>query len=209
VSGHPEILKLGVTGGIGSGKTVVCKMFEALGVPVLYADDLAKDLSNSDTGIRRLIISLLGDKAYGPDGMLDRAYVARMVFSDKTIQKKVNAIIHPRVEEEIGRKFGLWERAGKRVAIVEAALVFEAGLDRSLDAVVVVDADETTRLERVVQRDRVDSESVLKRMTAQMDPAKKLRKADYIIHNNGTLRNLEESVRFLHSIFQSMTGSGT
>jgi dephospho-CoA kinase len=198
-----------VTGGIGSGKTEVCRIFESLSVPVLYADDIAKELSNSDGRIRRSLVRLLGDKAYGPDGNLDRSYVATEIFSDKMIQKRINAIIHPRVEEEIERRFVELEMAGKPIVIVEAALIFEAGLDRLLDTVLVIDASAEVRLTRVMHRDSVGHESVLGRMKAQMDQSVKLRKADYVLHNNGTLRDLERSIRFLHTVFQNLTGSGT
>jgi dephospho-CoA kinase len=205
MSDKRRLIAIGVTGGIGSGKTEVCKIFERFGVPVLSADIIAKEVSNYDPRVRQLLVKLLGPQAYTSDGVLDRAYVASKVFSSKSIQKRINAIIHPRVEEEITRRFSELERGGTPIGIVEAALIYEAGLDRLLDTVVVVDAVEEARIDRVVKRDASSRASVLERMKAQMDPSAKLRKADYIIHNEGTIEELEQKVKFLYSIFQNLT----
>ncbi len=200
-----RLITIGVTGGIGSGKTEVCRIFETLGVPMLSADTIAKEISNYDPRVRQLLVELLGTQAYTSDGVLDRAYVASRFFSNKNIQRKVNAIIHPRVEEEIKRRFSTMEREGTRIGIVEAALIYEAGLDRLLDAVVVVDASEEIKIDRIVKRDGSSRTSVLDRMKAQMDPSAKLKRADYIIHNEGTIEELEQKIRFLYSIFQNLT----
>lgn len=203
--GKRKFIAIGVTGGIGSGKTEVCRMFERLGIPVLSADAIAKEISNYDPRVRQLLVGLLGPEAYTSDGVLDRAYVASRVFSDKNVQKKVNAIIHPRVEEEIKRKFSEMEKTGTHIGIVEAALIYEAGLDRLLDAVVVVDASNDIRIDRVVRRDGSSRTAVQDRMNAQMDQEAKLRKADYVIRNDGTLKELEGRIEFLFSIFQHLT----
>ena len=200
------ILKIGVTGGIGSGKSEVCRIFESLGVPVLYADNIAKDLSNEDPVVQRSVRELLGERAYTADGVLDRAYVAARIFASKALRKKMNSIVHPRVEQAIAQAAADLERAGKRMVIVEAALIFEAGLDKKLDATLVVDADEEIRIERVVGRDGVGRGPVLDRMAAQNNQAAKVRAADYVIFNNGTKEDLERQVRFFHSIFQNLAG---
>lgn len=204
MSDKRRIITIGVTGGIGSGKTEVCRIFERLGVPVLYADDIAKEISNYDPYARQLIVDLLGEKAYTADGVLDRAYVATRVFSSKAVQKKINGIIHPRVEKELERRISELGRAGSRVAVVEAALIYEAGLDRSLDVVVVVEADEDKKVDRVLKRDGTSRTSVYDRMRAQMDPSAKVKKADYIVYNNGTVEELEGKVKFLYSVFQNI-----
>jgi dephospho-CoA kinase len=201
------MLKIGVTGGIGSGKSEVCRIFEKLGAPVLYADTIAKDLSNTDPGIQRSIRNLLGDRAYTSDGVLDRAYVASRIFSDRTLRRKMNDIVHPRVERAIAQTVDDLERGGKRIVIVEAALIYEAGLDKTLDAVLVVDADEENRVTRVMRRDGVAREPVLSRMNSQLDPAAKVRVADYVIFNNGTKKELEQRVTFLYSVFQNLAGT--
>lgn len=182
-------------------------MFERLGIPVLSADTIAKEISNYDPRVRKLFVELLGTQAYTADGVLDRAYVASRIFSSKNVQKKINAIVHPLVEEDVKRRFSEMEKAGARIGIVEAALMYEAGLDRLLDAIVVVDASEDIKIDRAVKRDGSSRSSVLDRMRAQMDPSAKLKKADYIIHNEGTIEELEQKVQFLYSIFQHLTDS--
>jgi len=198
-------MAVGVTGGIGSGKTEVCRIFERLGIAVLSADLIAKEISNYDPRARQLLVKLLGSNAYTQEGVLDRAYVASKVFSSKNVQKKINAIVHPRVQDEIERKLCELERNGAGIGMVEAALIYEAGLDKVLDAVIVVDASEDSRIERVVKRDGTDRPAVRDRMNAQMDPAEKLQRADYIIRNDGTLEELDQKVKFLHSIFQKLS----
>lgn len=200
-----RLLTIGITGGIGSGKSEASRMFEKLGVPVISADVVAKEISNYDPRAKQLLLALLGPKTYTSDGVLDRAFVASKVFSSKSIQKKINLIIHPRVEVEVHQKFLELEKNGMRMGMVEAALIYEAGLDKVLDAVVVVDASESVKIDRVMKRDGASRESVLGRMNAQMDSLDKLKKADYIIHNDGTLEELEHKVKFLHSIFQNLT----
>lgn len=199
-----RIQKIGVTGGIGSGKSEVCRIFERLGIPVLYADDIAKELSNSDPRIKEALRHLLGDKTFTSDGMLDRAFIASRIFTNKSLQKKINAIVHPRVEEVIAQKIAELEETGKPIAIVEAALIYEAGLDKILDAVIVIDADKESKIARVMKRDGISRESVLSRMKSQMNPSSKLNKADYSILNNGTKMELEQKVLFLNSIFQNL-----
>jgi dephospho-CoA kinase len=201
------MLKIGVTGGIGSGKSEVCRIFEKLGVPVLYADDIAKDLGNTDPVIQRAIRKLLGERAYASDGELDRAYVASRIFSDKKLRRKMNDIVHPAVERVIAQTVENLQQEGKRIVIVEAALIYEAGLDKTLDAVVVVDADEENRIARVMTRDGVAREPVVNRMNAQLDPATKVNVADYVIFNNGTKEELEQRVAFLYSVFQNLAGN--
>ncbi len=200
-----KLRTIGVTGGIGSGKTEVCRFFQELGVPVISADVVAKEIGNYDPRVKQLLVGLLGSQAYTAEGVLDRSYVASKVFSNKSIQKKINAIIHPRVEEEVERKFHELDRNGTEIAIVEAALIYEADLDKKLDAIIVVDAEESVKIERVMKRDGFTRQAVLDRMKAQMDPVDKLKKADYIIHNEGTLEELEQRVKFLYCVFQNMT----
>ncbi len=101
---HENILKIGVTGGIGSGKTAVCDIFARLGVPVLHSDEIAKELSHSDQVIRKKLISLLGTEAYLSDGTLNRHFIASKIFSNKDLQRKVEALIHPQVEKERERR---------------------------------------------------------------------------------------------------------
>jgi len=195
-----HIARIGVTGGIGSGKSAVCAVFERLGVPVLYADAIAREISDADTAIKKKIATLLGPQSYTSNGTLNRTYVASLVFSNKKLQQQLNAIVHPKVEREIEARIGRLKGSPPFV-VVEAALIYEAGLDALLDAVVVVDAEEDARIRRVVKRDGVSAEDVRKRIGAQWNQAQKLSRADIVIRNNGSLSELEIQVRFLYTLF--------
>jgi dephospho-CoA kinase len=167
---------------------------------VYYADEIARELSDSIPAIRRAMVQLLGEEAYSPDGKLNRPYVASLVFSKRHLQRQLNAIVHPYVKQELERRVAQY---GGRLpfVLIEAALIYEAGLETMLDAVIVVDAEQEVRLRRVVERDHVRPEEVRKRMKAQWSQQKKLQRADYIITNNGSLQELETSVRFLFNLF--------
>jgi dephospho-CoA kinase len=199
------ILRIGVTGGIGSGKSLVCSMFAKKGIPIIPADEIAKQVMKDDRGLRLQLISLLGPATYRSDGSLDRAFVASKIFSDTSIQKKVNHLVHPRVESEIEKQFSALEQSNTPIGIVEAALIYESGFNKSLDAVIVVVAPETDRIKRVVARDKSSIEQVKSRIAAQMAADQKASKADYIIHNSGSIAQLESSVQFLLTILQNIT----
>ena len=181
-------------------------MFSRLGVPVLSADDIAKTLMRSDSKLRRALVEVLGPSMYLPDGELDRSYVASKIFSNSGLHRKVNALVHPRVEAEVGKQFVKMEKSGAHLAIVEAALIFEAGFDSELDYVIVVDSPKPARIRRVAVRDKVVAGEVEKRIKAQGSQETKLRKADYVIRNTGSLDDLESSVRFLYSLLQTVAG---
>lgn len=197
-----HILRVGVTGGIGSGKSLVCTFFSRLGVPVLSADGIAKKIMRTDASLRRALVALLGQGAYRRDGEIDRHYVAGKIFSDSALQQRVNALVHPRVEAKVEKQFVKLLHAGEKIAIVEAALIFEAGFEKHLDCVVVVDAPQAQRIQRVVNRDKTTPEAVRSRMRAQLPAGSKVRKADYVIRNSGSIGDLKASVRFLHTILQ-------
>ena len=208
-SRQKNILKIGITGGIGSGKSSVCSFFAHLGVPVLYADEIAKELSSTDSTIRKKLVALLGESAFQTDGSLNRSFIASEIFANKELQKKVEFIIHPHVEKEIERQIKELAHRGELIIIIEAALIYEAGLHKKLDAVIVVHADEFVRISRVRKRDVVSEDAVRSRMTAQLDAKVKLEKADYIIYNNGTLEELESKVRFLYIVFKQLAKEGS
>ena len=190
---------LGVTGGIGSGKTTVCRLFEELGARVFYADVEAKRLMQEDATVRDAIVEAFGDESYDDDGNLDRAYLAEQVFGDDEKLDRLNAIVHPRVFEAFQEAARRAERAGVDLLVHEAALIFEAGGDRHLDAVAVVDAPEEVRVQRVVERDDVTPEQVRARMRHQLPPAEVRRRADHVIENTGTVADLRDQVRAVYA----------
>ncbi len=176
-------LKVGITGGIGSGKTTVCKIFETLGIPVYYADERAKWLMANDTTLKSKIKQLLGDSAYDQEGQLDRKHIAQIVFHDPEMLKQLNAIVHPAVANDSRD----WNRAQSQApyTLREAALIFEVGIDKQLDYVIVVTAPLPLRIERVLGRDATSREAIEARISKQMPEEEKVKRADFVILNDG------------------------
>ncbi len=176
-------LRVGITGGIGSGKTTVCRIFEVLEIPVYYADERAKWLMTHDPAVVAQLKALFGPDAYDAGGNLQRAYIAQIVFNDPDKLSQLNTIVHPAVGEDAKK----WMQAQQNVpyTLREAALIFETGIDRQLDYVIVVTAPEALRVQRVVERDRTAPEAVKARIAQQMPEAEKVRRADFVIINDG------------------------
>lgn len=177
------MLKIGITGGIGSGKTTVCRIFASLGVPIYYADERAKWLMVNDTDLIRSIKELFGEEAYLPDGQLNRRHLSDLIFSEPQKREQMNALVHPAVWRD-GEQ---WNAAfsDQPYTLKEAALIFESGGYRQLDKVIVVTAPEEIRIDRVVQRDQVDAAAVQARISAQMPESEKVARADFVINNDG------------------------
>src|SRR6185295_2659899 len=156
------MLKIGITGGIGSGKTTVCKLFELLGVPVYYADDASRELLISDPAIKNQIVTIFGENILDEDQRISRKKVAAHVFGNETELKKLNAIMHPAV----ALHFEKWlnQKASFPYIIKEAAILFESGAYRQLDKVITIAAPEELRISRVIKRDDSKREEVLNRM---------------------------------------------
>jgi dephospho-CoA kinase len=175
-------LRVGITGGIGSGKTTICHLFESLGIPVYYADDRAKWLLGHDPELIQAVKDLLGEEAY-VDGQYNRAYVASVVFNNPELLARLNAISHPAVESD-SRK---WHESFTNVpyTLKEAALMVESGSHKYLDYLIVVTAPEALRIERVVRRDGVDAASVRSRIARQLAEDEKIALADWVIVNDG------------------------
>lgn len=186
---------IGLTGGIGSGKTTVARMFEEYGIPIYIADTEAKNLMHTSNVIRQELQQLLGDNVY-KEGQLDRKFMADKIFNDKQLLEKVNNIIHPRVETH----FQEWKKKQNApYCIKEVAILFENGGYKRCDKTILVIADEEERVARVMKRDGVKREKVLERMKNQWSDAKKIPLADYII-NNQNIKTTEEEVKNLHRI---------
>lgn len=187
---------IGLTGGIGSGKSTVAKMFEALGVPVYNSDIEAKLLMGSSKKIKNAIIELFGNEAY-LENTLNRDFIANKVFKDKSMLNQLNAIVHPAVKEH----FEAWVKNQKYPYVIqEAAIIFENGIQDRFDAVVLVTAPKEMRLERVMARDNVDENNVLSRMDNQWSEADKMALATYVI-KNVDLDETKRKVREIHQIF--------
>jgi dephospho-CoA kinase len=193
------MLKIGITGGIGSGKSTVARLFEVLGIPVYYADNAAKRLMNEDPGLKDKILGYFGPEAYR-DGSLDRKFIASQVFSNRQKLDYLNSIVHPAtIQDGI-----LWmENQQSPYAIREAALIFESGVARDLDAVIGVSAPQPLRIQRAMTRDQVSREEVLGRMSEQLEESLKMRLCNYIIYNDET-RSVIQQVVALHQKFLEM-----
>jgi dephospho-CoA kinase len=174
------LLKLGLTGGIGSGKSTVAHVFEVLGIPVYYADDVAKEIMNTDEELKQQLILHFGHDAYEAD-KLNRQYISSIVFKDKEKLALLNSLVHPatiRAAEQWMRK------QTTAYAIKEAALRFESGSQQQLDYVIGVHAPQELRLSRTMQRDKITREEVLKRMSSQMDEEEKMELCNFVIQND-------------------------
>ena len=192
------MLKIGVTGGIGSGKTTVCRIFKALKIPIYSADDRAKSLMTENASLRTSIFSLFGEKAY-INNTLNRAYIASSVFNDKELLYKLNSVVHPIVELD----FETWVKAQKSPYLIkEAAVLIESGAFKLMDKILLVEAPHNLKLNRVILRDGVESEEVLLRMSTQMSDKEKRKYADTVIYNDE--KNFFTAANFIFASFFSI-----
>ena len=174
------MLKIGLTGGIGSGKSTVAQIFEVLGIPVYYADIEAKRLMNEDPELRSAIIKIFGEQAY-KENILDRKYISSIVFSDPAKLEKLNSIVHPATKKD-GEDW--MDRQKTPYAIHQAALIFEANVNEHLDQVIGVSSPMELKIKRVMQRDKVSRDEVLRRMDRQLEEEVKMSKCDVVIVND-------------------------
>ena len=174
------MLRIGITGGIGSGKSIVARVFNNLGIPVYNADTAAKRLMETDPELQAAIRRHFGNEAF-VQGKLDRSYLASIVFNDKAKLDTLNALVHPVTI----RDAELWmKQQDSPYALKEAALIFESGSQSSLDFVIGVSAPQHLRIHRVMQRDNLSREEVLKRIDKQLDQSLVMRLCDYVVVNN-------------------------
>lgn len=174
------MLKIGLTGGIGSGKTTVAKVFEVLGIPVYYADDRAKSLMNTNASLRNSIIKHFGEASY-TNGELDRKHLAGIVFNNKEKLELLNSLTHPVTIQDSEAWFA---QQSTPYVIKEAALLFESGAADKLDYIVGVYAPQHLRVQRVMERDQVTVEEVMKRISRQIDEEMKMKLCNFVITNN-------------------------
>jgi dephospho-CoA kinase len=194
------MLKIGLTGNIGSGKSFVCRIFDSLGVPVFYADQEAHKILNHPHTLPQLIKEF-GVEIIKQDQQIDRKLLASIVFSKPEKLNALNSIIHPRLLTE----FASWAQLHEdfKYIIMEAAILFENDFQKNVDKTVVVAAPLEIRLQRVVERDALDEKSVMQRMQNQLSDAHKELLADYLIINNGDEMLLPQIIK-LHNLFNSL-----
>lgn len=190
------MLRIGLTGGIGSGKSTIASIFEVLGIPVYYADTAAKHLMNTDASIKAAIINVFGKGSYNDKG-LNRQYLASMVFNNPPRLAKLNAIVHPATIKDAGD----WMvKQNAPYVIKEAALIFESGSKKYLDFVMGVSSPEKLRIERTMRRENITEEAVLARMKNQMDEEMKMGLCDFVVVNDEKEMVMKQVLK-LHSDF--------
>lgn len=200
------MITVGVTGGIGSGKTTVCKEWEKLGAKVVYADDLAKELMVKDNRLRESLIEAFGEDTYHTDGRLNRPHLIRQAFEEGKVEE-LNQLVHPAVARKFVEISNEAIKAGEKMVVEEAALLLNNGRPENLDLVVIVRSDREDRLERVSKRDSVSKKKVMDRDENQPDFNNLTHLADYTIENNGTLEELrKKSIQLYHKIMQEHGG---
>ena len=184
---------IGITGGIGSGKSLVCKIIKKLGYPVFYADEAAKKLMIEDQTLKSELIHLLGENAYS-NNELNRPFIAEQIFKNNQIKKGVSDLVHPAVY----RAYENWKKIQKsHLVFNESALLFETGSYKNFDATILVTANRETRIQRVMKRDNLSRETVLERMSHQLDDDSKQKMCDFEIVNDEQKLLIPEIIKIL------------
>lgn len=184
----------GLTGGIGSGKSTAAALFRERGVPVIDADELAREAVAPGSDGLTQVAAAFGAELVGADGALDRKRLAALVFGDETARKRLNAITHPIVRRLSQERFTELGQRGVELAAYDVPLLFEVGLDVALRPVVLVAASEATQIERILARDGATESEARARIAAQLPLAEKRKRADYVLENDGTRAELGAQV---------------
>lgn len=196
------MIRIGITGGIGSGKTTVCHVFENLGIPVYNSDKSAKIIINYNEKAKKDIIKNFGRNIYQKSGSIDNERLSNIVFKDRFALKTLNSIVHPYVRKHFSDWIRIWKNAP--YVIQEAAILFESKAYRFLDKIIMVYADKDIRINRIKKRDHFSEEKILQIMSNQMDEKKKCEKSDYVLINNEKELLLPQILK-LHNTFILLT----
>jgi len=189
---------IGITGGIGSGKSIVCKVFATMGIPIYEADSRAKALMNNDLALKKSIKNLLGESAYTSTGEYNRAWVASQVFNNPALLQKLNAIVHPRVREDADN--WIKQNTNSPFLLYEAAIMKAAGDGNYFDKVIVVNAPIDLRIRRVQKRDNRSEQEIRDIIARQISDEERLKIADFVIENNEQIPLLEQIISFYEGI---------
>lgn len=191
---------IGLTGGIGSGKTTVSNMFKDLGIPVYIADVEAKKLMNNSKVIRRKLIELFGNQAY-ENNVLNRAYIASKIFNDDSYLNKMNAIIHP----SVALHFKKWlKKQTSKYVIKEAAIIFEHNMQSQYDSIITVIANKDKRIDRILKRDNTTREKILAIIKHQLSDEEKAKLSDFVIINDELEHTREQVLKTHNSILKNL-----
>ena len=192
------MLKVGLTGGIGSGKSTASRYFESLGAFVLDADEEVKSLITSNETVQYELISEFGTDIIDGTGRVNKKKLARIAFQDEDHQQRLNSVVHPYIFNLIDKEFNrVFNNKKHGVFIVDAALIYETGFDAHLDYVIVVTAHLKNRMERALGRETLSREEILKRVGFQWPEEEKVNMADFVVHNDGTEVELQKNIESL------------
>lgn len=190
------MIRIGITGGMGAGKSVISEMMRCLGIPVYDADIASKKILNSNTKVKTQLIELLGEEIFF-NGQLNRPLMAQLIFNNNELLLKTNAIIHPAVFED----FIAWsETQNKEVVACETAILFESGMVSYFDSILMVSAPLEIRIERCIKRNKFTREQVLERIAKQMDESKKIELSDFVIDNDNRKALYPQLKNFLNNL---------
>ena len=190
------MLKVGLTGGIGSGKSTASKFFEKLGAFILDADKEAKNLLEKNEIVQHEVISEFGTDIINTTGKVDKNKLARVAFQDVDHQRRLNSVVHPYIYDLIDKTFDKVLSDGKHaVFIIDAAMIYESGYDIHLDYIIVITAQLKNRMERALARKTLTREEILKRIEFQWPEEEKVGMADFVIHNDGTEKELNDNIK--------------
>ena len=196
------MLRVGLTGGIGTGKSTASNFFKEIGAFVFDADNEAKNLLSSNDVVQHELISEFGTDIINPSGEIDKKKLARVAFQDVDHQRRLNSVVHPYIYDLIDNSYDKVLSNGKHnVFIIDAAMIYESGYDIHLDYVIVITAQLKNRMERALARNTLTREEILKRMEFQWTEEEKVNMADFVIHNDGTEKELNNNIKSLMKKF--------
>jgi len=199
------MLKIGLTGGIGSGKTAVSDIFEGLGVDIIDTDVISRQLINHDQSTLKAVVDTFGESILTSDYSIDRKKLANIVFSDKDQKQLLEDILHPIIRDEVNKQIqSLSQSTAPDYIIVVIPLLLETGFSNIIDRILVVLADEDRRINRVLQRDKRNMDEIRSIITHQVQDEKRLKAADDIIENNSDIKHLQSQVRQLDEKYRKM-----
>jgi dephospho-CoA kinase len=193
-----DIIKIAVTGGAGSGKTLVCNRLRELGLNVVNSDEMARETVAKNAPAYNKIVNYFGKKILLSDGNLNRQMLRRIIVNDDTERLVLEKIIHPEITKKMMRKVRQAQKAGDTIIVLEIPLLFELGMEENVDAVVVISTDPKLRTQRLMDRDNVDRNEAKKLLKAQMPDELKIEQAHFVLTNNGSKKKLTKSVDILY-----------
>ncbi|MCL4500723.1 MAG: dephospho-CoA kinase [Deltaproteobacteria bacterium] len=202
------MLKIAITGGAGSGKSTVARMFHELGAPLLDADAAAKEAVAVGTPAWEELRRAFGEEYFNPDGALNRAKISQLVFTDPEARQRLNDIVHPRVKAQLQSRLEELEQQGADLVMVEVPLLFEAGLAAAYDRVVVVYVDPEDQIRRLQDRDGRGAIEIAGILRAQLPLSDKADQADFVVDDRGSIEDTRSQVEAIWRKLQELLGGG-